>query len=277
MCIYVYQDYAGIVLSVQDAKSWREARYSYEDADPQAPPACGSSFSGHAKPTGCTVGDAAGHWRQVSIPHPARRGHCDVEHTDHGGLSCEGDRPSISRHIRPNLLRRGAAMTAAPRTPTAARPRTHRPAVQATPRQVKFYRLIYGEARGYVEICQSEGPPDATPKPKVSRVCWATYSPETVDELAAKVATIAANGRDTYVSWAVYSRKERNKAYALPGPSIFVDDAPDGEYSFTVLTGARRPRVPLTGTGLAAAPRCSVAAFLLQSLRHAGRRTLAWC
>lgn len=113
--------------------------------------------------------------------------------------------------------------------------------MQPTPRAVKFYRYIYGEASGYVEVCQSEGPPDARPKPKVKRVRWVAYTPDTAGELAAIVASIAENGRDTYVSWAVYSRKVRNKAYALPGPSIFVDDAPEGEYSFQVLTGARRP------------------------------------
>ena len=136
-------------------------------------------------------------------------------------------------------------MSAAPRT-QAPSPRQQRrpqrvPDAQPSPAQVKFYRLIYGEACGWVEVCQSEGPPDATPRPRVTRMRWVWYSPETVDELAGIVATLAANGRDTYVGWAVYSDKQRNKAYALPGPSIFVDDAPEGDYSFKVLTGARRP------------------------------------
>ena len=138
-------------------------------------------------------------------------------------------------------------MSAAPRThaPPSPRPQRRQDAqeivAQPTPAQVKFYRLIYGEAHGWVEVCQSEGPPDARPRPRVTRMRWVWYSPETVDELAGIVATLAANGRDTYVSWAVYSDKQRNKVYALPGPSIFVDDAPEGDYSFKVLTGARRP------------------------------------
>ncbi len=97
-----------------------------------------------------------------------------------------------------------------------------------------FLDTIYQGQRGWRELCYIIGDPDDR---KNSSFHQEWYVLAQHDKMRARIAELQALGYNVYVGASTYSKRQRAKEYALPSRAIVIDDAPDGEYSFTVQTG----------------------------------------
>ncbi len=97
-----------------------------------------------------------------------------------------------------------------------------------------FLATIYQGQRGYRELCYIIGDPDDR---KNSTFHQEWYVLAQHDKMLARIAELQALGYNVYVGGSTYTKQQRSKEYALPSRAIVIDDAPAGEYSFTVQTG----------------------------------------
>ncbi len=98
----------------------------------------------------------------------------------------------------------------------------------------RFLDTIYQGQRGWRELCYIIGDPDDRVNSTFHQE-WYVLAQH--DKMLARIAELQALGYNVYVGASTYSKRQRAKEYALPSQAIVIDDAPAGEYSFTVQTG----------------------------------------
>jgi hypothetical protein len=102
----------------------------------------------------------------------------------------------------------------------------------------RFFTLLYGEARGFVEVAWIGGDPDDRVGHQFGRR-WFAYAPERLAELVALAEELGGRYGNVYVSAHQYASPRRD-APVLPGRAIVVDDLPaEVPCSFSVQTSPR--------------------------------------
>jgi hypothetical protein len=101
------------------------------------------------------------------------------------------------------------------------------------------FRAMFGDRCGWMELSAIEGDPDDR-----QRCCfhqgWFEYTPARLDTLMERIATLVKQYGNVYTSITLYAEPKRDKAQALPGRVVFVDDAQPGSYTYTLQTSKDR-------------------------------------
>lgn len=98
-----------------------------------------------------------------------------------------------------------------------------------------FFRALFGERRGWMELAWIDGDPDDRMHSTFGRE-WVSYDGTALERLVARVDQLAECYGNVYVSAQLYQSPRRN-ADVLPGRAVVVDDAPlDLACSFSVRT-----------------------------------------
>lgn len=115
------------------------------------------------------------------------------------------------------------------------------------------FRAIYGDQAQWIELSAIEGDPDDRQHCRF-RQGWFYYTPERLDALLQQVDQLAARYGNVYTSVTGYSQQARDKAYALPGRLIFIDDCQPGSYTYTLQTSPDREQACIILDDLADVP-----------------------
>ena len=111
------------------------------------------------------------------------------------------------------------------------------------------FRALFGDQCGWLELSSIEGDPDDRqrgdrPLPFSARCrfhqSWFDYTPDRLEALIKRTAELAKKYGNVYTSITLYREPKRDKAQALPGRVVFVDDAPPGSYTYTLKTSPDR-------------------------------------
>lgn len=97
----------------------------------------------------------------------------------------------------------------------------------------QFLDTIYEGQRGYRELCYIIGDPDDRNPNNFHQERYVLAQRE---KMLARIAELQALGYNVYVGASTYTRPKRSKQYAAPSRWIVIDDAPEGEYTFSVQT-----------------------------------------
>ena len=100
------------------------------------------------------------------------------------------------------------------------------------------FRAMFGDQRGWMELSTIEGDPDDRQRCRFHQ-SWFEYGPDKLDALIARIAELVKKHGNVYTSITLYSKPKRDKAYALPGRVVFIDDAQPGSYTYTLKTSDR--------------------------------------
>jgi hypothetical protein len=87
----------------------------------------------------------------------------------------------------------------------------------------RFLVFLYGNQTGYMEIVFCNGDPAIH---DLKRDTWYYYTPATAHQIAQRINKLVSRYGNVYISRSLYSKRYRNRAYALPSQIIFLDDAP---------------------------------------------------
>lgn len=126
-------------------------------------------------------------------------------------------------------------MANATHTNTGAYVATYSPDVASDSGLEYFIDFMYGERRGWLELSTIKGDPAS--KTYTFHQDFFFYNLAQKPALIARIKERAAKHGNVYMSWVLYSRAKRDRAYILPGDIIALDDAAPSDYTLTVQTG----------------------------------------
>ena len=101
------------------------------------------------------------------------------------------------------------------------------------------FRALFGDQCGWLELSSIEGDPDDRQRCRFHQ-SWFDYAPDRLEALIARIAELVKRHGNVYTSITLYAAPKRDKAQALPGRVVFVDDAPPGSYTYTLQTSPDR-------------------------------------
>ena len=101
------------------------------------------------------------------------------------------------------------------------------------------FRALFGDQCGWLELSSIEGDPDDRQRCRFHQ-SWFDYAPDRLEALIARIAELVKRHGNVYTSITLYAAPKRDKAQALPGRVVFVDDAPPGSYTYTLKTSPDR-------------------------------------